>query len=370
MAGIYPNCSPKGKQTRSVAKTHRIPVGTFRNRARVQILPEPITIIGGGLTGLSLAIALRRQGMHVILHEAGTYPRHRVCGEFISGISQSTLETLGIPEVLSNALPHSSVTWFSGDQETRRHVLSEPALGLSRHLLDDRLQTIARAHGVEIHTKSRMKLEPGKPGTVWSGGRKPTKGKWIGLKAHVRGILNRSDLEMHTGNIGYLGLTPVEGGWCNVCGLFRIDRSITATHKDLLPAYLRKNGNNRLAESIAKAEWKRDSFTAIAGFELGLQKPVHGILALGDSHSIIPPFTGNGMTMAFQSAETALPYLLSYARGETPWHAACDQIQKALHRRFRRRLFSASIIHPFLFHPAALPLVKLAPLNPILSLVR
>jgi len=333
-------------------------------------LPETTTIIGGGLTGLSLAIALRKQGTHVILHEAGSYPRHRVCGEFISGIAQSTLEALGIPEVLSDALRHTSVTWFSGDKETRHHILSERALGLSRHLLDDRLQMIASALGVEIHTKSRIKPEPGKPGTVWSAGRKPTTGKWIGLKAHVRGIPNGSDLEMHTGNIGYLGLTPVESGWFNVCGLFKIDRSISAKHKDLLPAYLRKNGNHRLAESLAKAEWKPDSFTAVAGFELGLQKPVPGILALGDSHSIIPPFTGNGMTMAFQSAETALPHLLSYTRGETPWHATCDQINNELHRRFRRRLTSAGIIHPFLFHPAARPLVKLAPLNPILSLVR
>lgn len=308
--------------------------------------------------------------MHVIVHEAGSYPRHRVCGEFISGIAQSTLETLGIPEVLSDALRHTSVTWFSGDKETRHHILSEPALGLSRYLLDDRLQTIASALGVEIHTKSRIKPEPGKPGTVWSAGRKPTTGKWIGLKAHVRGIPNGSDLEMHTGNIGYLGLTPVEGGWFNVCGLFKIDRSISAKHKDLLPAYLQKNGNHSLAEALAKAEWKLDSFTAAAGFELGFQKAEPGILALGDSHSIIPPFTGNGMTMAFQSAETALPHLLSYARGETPWHATCDQINYELHRRFRRRLTSAGIIHPFLFHPAARPLVKLAPLNPILSLVR
>lgn len=333
-------------------------------------MPETTTIIGGGLTGLSLAIALRKNGMPVVLHEAGTYPRHRVCGEFISGISQSTLETLGIPDVLSDALQHTSITWFAGDRETRRHILSEPALGLSRHLLDERLQAIARDLGAEVHTKSRIKPEPDKPGTVWCAGRKPTVGKWIGLKAHVCGITNGSDLEMHTGKSGYLGITPVEDNWFNVCGLFKIDRSITARHSDLLPAYLRKNGNIRLAESLEKADWKTDSFTAVAGFELGLQKPVPGILALGDSHSIIPPFTGNGMTMAFQSAETALPHLLSYALGEVPWPTACDHIEKALHHRFRKRLTSASIIHPLLFHPAARPLVKLAPLNPLLRLVR
>ncbi len=333
-------------------------------------MSETITIIGGGLTGLSLSIALRKRGIPVILHEAGSYPRHRVCGEFISGISPSTLETLGIPEALSDARHHTSITWFSGDKQTRRHTLSEPALGLSRHLLDDRLQSIATGLGVEIHTGSRIKPEPGKPATVWSAGRKPTTGKWIGLKAHLRGIANSSDLEMHTGRNGYLGITPVESDWFNACGLFKIDKNISVRHQDLLPAYLRKNGNHHLAESLEKAEWKHGSFTAVAGFELGLQKPTPGILTLGDSHSIIPPFTGNGMTMAFQSAETALPHLLSYAKGKFAWEETCLFIEKALHARFRKRLTSASIIHPLLFLPAARPLVKIAPLNPILALVR
>ena len=68
-------------------------------------LPETITIIGGDLTGLSLAIALRKNGIPVILHEAGTYPRHRVCGEFISGVSPATLDTLGITPAFHDASP-------------------------------------------------------------------------------------------------------------------------------------------------------------------------------------------------------------------------------------------------------------------------
>ena len=43
-----------------------------------------VTIIGGGLAGLTLGIGLRQRGVPVTISEAGDYPRHRVCGEFIS----------------------------------------------------------------------------------------------------------------------------------------------------------------------------------------------------------------------------------------------------------------------------------------------
>lgn len=331
---------------------------------------ETITITGGGLTGLSLAIALRKNGVAVALHEAGSYPRHRVCGEFISGISRETLETLGIADSLADAHLHRSVAWFSGNDHLRDNFLPEPALALSRHLLDDRLQQTATVLGVDLHTGSRRKMNPHAPGEVWTAGRKPAKGEWIGLKAHIRGISPKAQLEMHSGPRGYLGVTPVEDGWHNVCGLFRIDKFITARHADLLPAYLLENGNTELAQRIAAAEWRDGSFTAVAGFALGLQSPTPGILSLGDSHAIIPPFTGNGMTMAFQSAETALPHLLAHANGTQTWPEACKAIQRQLAKRFAKRLTSAKLLHPLLFHTAAKTLLKHAPLRPILSLVR
>jgi 2-polyprenyl-6-methoxyphenol hydroxylase-like FAD-dependent oxidoreductase len=339
-------------------------------RASVCGLTETITISGGGLTGLSLAIALRKHGIPVVLHEAGNYPRHRVCGEFISGISQSTLSALGIAEALADAQLHRSVTWFSGNSLLRENLLPEPALAISRHLLDDRLRKLATESGAVIHTGSRMKMKPHQPGHVWTAGRKPAKGKWIGIKAHIRGIPTAAQLEMHSGPQGYLGITPVEDGWSNACGLFRIDRSIDAKHADLIPAYLEKNGNTRLASSISQAEWKEGSFTAVAGFRLGLQSPSPGVLSLGDSHAIIPPFTGNGMTMAFQSAETSLPHLIAFGNGTQTWPEACGAIQRELAGLFGKRLTSARLLHPLLFHPLARPLLKHAPLRPILSLVR
>ena len=53
--------------------------------------PRPLTIVGGGLAGLTLGIALRQRGVPVTIWEAGHYPRHRVCGEFICGRGRETL---------------------------------------------------------------------------------------------------------------------------------------------------------------------------------------------------------------------------------------------------------------------------------------
>ena len=57
---------------------------------------KPITIVGGGLAGLTLGIGLRQRGVPVTIWEAGRYPRHRVCGEFISGNGQAVLDTAWI----------------------------------------------------------------------------------------------------------------------------------------------------------------------------------------------------------------------------------------------------------------------------------
>jgi len=49
-----------------------------------------VEVVGGGLAGLSLGLALRRRGVPVTVWEAGHYPRHRVCGEFITGLDRAT----------------------------------------------------------------------------------------------------------------------------------------------------------------------------------------------------------------------------------------------------------------------------------------
>ena len=53
-------------------------------------------IIGGGLAGLTAAIGLRNCGVSVLLIEKHDFPRHKVCGEYVSNEVLPILEAFGL----------------------------------------------------------------------------------------------------------------------------------------------------------------------------------------------------------------------------------------------------------------------------------
>src|SRR5690606_17535580 len=102
-----------------------------------------------------------------------------------------------------------------------------------------------------------------------------------------------------------------------------------------------------------EAEICEDSFSAVAGLAWTAPPSGSARLALGDAFAVTPPFTGNGMAMALQSAAGALPFLLAWSQGEVSWEETRRQVHRALHRRFRRRLRHARHVHLWLLSPAA-----------------
>ncbi len=306
--------------------------------------------------------------------EAGQYPRHRVCGEFISGVTADTLSALGILDLFDDARRQSSLAWHDRGRCFLRSKLPVPALGISRYVLDERLRDRFLALGGNLETGVRAKPQP-QDGFIWAAGRRPCPGRWIGLKAHVR-ISTAADLEMHSGTNGYAGMACVEDGWTNVCGLFLIDKTLAGKGAELLPAYLAAGGNTRLADLLRTAEWRDGSFSSVAGFELGQQATVPDLMCLGDAESIIPPFTGNGMSMAFQAAECAIEPVVSWANGRQAWSDTRLTLSKSLQNTFRRRLFAAALLHRALLHTGlrsavgSLAETGLLPFRNLLPLVR
>jgi 2-polyprenyl-6-methoxyphenol hydroxylase-like FAD-dependent oxidoreductase len=248
-------------------------------------------------------------------------------------------------------------------------------MGISRYRLDERLKERVVELGGVVVARSRQARKKSE-GLVWAAGRVPRRGSWIGLKAHYHGLTVAADLEMHLGADGYAGLARVEDGRVNVCGLFRVDRTLAGQGSELLDGYLRAGGNQVLADRLREAAIDVESFCAVAGFELGRQHAGQELCAIGDAESMIPPFTGNGMSMAFQAAELALDPLERWSRGGCSWDACVAEIREGLRRRFRRRLAAARALHPLLLRRGGRDVIEsiavagLLPFRPLLSLVR
>ena len=314
---------------------------------------KPITIIGGGLAGLTLGIGLRQRDVPVAVIEAGRYPRHRVCGEFISGSGPAVLERLGLLSSFDNvgAFRARTVAFIAGRNHSPTRTLPSPALCLSRLKMDALLATEFQKLGGELRDDTRWPQSTLGEGSVRASGRhaQPTESgwRWFGLKMHVRGIQLTADLEMHLSKAGYVGVNRIDGDEINVCGLFRAQPGQSA-QKD----WLRGAAHPTLAERLAPAEFDEASFCSVAGLSL---KPQHAAdkneVCIGDALTMIPPVTGNGMSMAFESAEIAIAPLTDYSRGAATWTQTQQTIARECDLRFTQRLTWAAFLQRLMFSP-------------------
>ncbi|MFP4204375.1 MAG: NAD(P)/FAD-dependent oxidoreductase [Opitutales bacterium] len=314
---------------------------------------KPITVVGGGLAGLSLGYALSAEGVPVTLHEAGALPRHRVCGEFLCGRGADALDRLGLGETLSGALTHRELSWFFGETSLLRRQLPQPALGLSRYQLDQRLAERFRKADGQLIEHSRFRESNADTGVVLCSGRRPARSDWLGLKVHCLDLATQTDLELHMGNNGYVGLSAVEDGRTNVCALFRRRPGLKAEDEPWLIAYIRACGLESLAKRVLAGGMDPESHAGVAGMEFGTVPGAakEDRLRLGDAYGVIPPFTGNGMSIALESAETALPHLLRYAGGKESWTTTVSHIHETCAKRFGTRLRVARQLHPWITEP-------------------
>jgi flavin-dependent dehydrogenase len=306
---------------------------------------KEVTIAGGGLAGLALGIALRNENLPVTILEAGNYPRHRVCGEFISGIGQGELSALGISDVFERAVRPQATAWFDNSRLLFEGILPEPAYGVSRYALDHSLSHRFVQLGGTLMTGQRIGSGLPREGTVWATGRKAIPGRpghasgWMGIKAHYHGLTRVADLEVHLGDGSYVGVSPVEEGWSNVTGLFREE---TVAHagpgEALLERALRAVGLRELATRLEKAQMRSGSLKGVHRLALGWQREFGDGLRIGDAAAIIAPVTGNGMTMALQGALCAKRSLFGWSRGEMCWAETERAVAHAQRTLFARRL--------------------------------
>jgi flavin-dependent dehydrogenase len=204
-----------------------------------------VAIIGGGLAGLSLSIDLKNRGYSVVVIEKGSYPRHKVCGEYISMESHNYLHSI-CPALSSFNLPLITNFKLSSTGKSEfKTKLDLGGFGISRYLLEELLFTEAKRNGVVFMLKSKAfdihknEIKEGYTINTNSGnvdaclvcnstGRKSnfeTKERetqlngtnYIGIKYHVRLKRDNSFVEIHNFPGGYCGLSGIEDDKACLC---------------------------------------------------------------------------------------------------------------------------------------------------------
>ena len=326
-----------------------------------------VQIVGGGLAGLTLGIALRQMKIPVMIFEAGIYPRHRVCGEFICGRGLRTLARLGLRERLekAGAVPAATAAFFTTSKAAAPRPMPASALCLSRYKFDASLAHEFQILGGELNCGHRWREEVFREGIVRASGRRlkteENGARWFGLKIHARNVALAADLEMHVSPRGYVGMCRLSDGEVNLCGLFRRQPGEVLAAPNARE-WLRGLPESILHERLAGAGFDETSFCAVAGISLQPQRAVaRAEICLGDAITMIPPVTGNGMSMAIESAELAVEPLAAWSRGEMSWTEARKRIAQDCDRQFSRRLRWANWLQRLLLAPALQ--------NPLLTLV-
>src|SRR5438128_768424 len=123
-------------------------------------------VMGGGPAGTSAALSLARRGWAVAIVEKSSFPRRKVCGEYISASNLGLLDRLDIGDAWrAEAGPEiRRVGLFSGDTSIEAKMpgaISRPAgregfgRALGRDILDTLLLDAARSAGAEVFQPRR-----------------------------------------------------------------------------------------------------------------------------------------------------------------------------------------------------------------------
>ena len=97
-----------------------------------------LAVIGGGPAGSAAAITAARLGARVVLFEARDFPRHKVCGEFVSGEALELLAGLlqEGPRLLLDSAPQIDRTRLFLGKHRIEAPISPAARSITRYDLD------------------------------------------------------------------------------------------------------------------------------------------------------------------------------------------------------------------------------------------
>jgi flavin-dependent dehydrogenase len=299
-------------------------------------LHNEVLILGGGVAGCAASIALARKGRRVTLIEREPRPRHKVCGEFLSGEALEDLRLLGIDVTSLGAVPIDYVR-LAAAKRAATAPLPFPAKSLTRKALDTALIAAAISAGVRVERGRSVQSLSRANASLWQAtldngtiyeaptaflatgkhdlrghGRPKAPHQWIGFKMYYRlsaaqtaDLSNASELTLYSG--GYGGIQPVEDGITNFCCVvLRRYFARAGLRWEGLLAKMQQDCPH-LAMRLDGAEPLLDKPITITHIPYGYlrRSTEDGLYCIGDQAAVIPSFTGDGISIALHTARRA-----------------------------------------------------------------
>ncbi len=354
-----------------------------------------VTIIGGGLAGLTAGIHLSKIGIKVTIIEKNSFPKHKVCGEYISNEVLPYLGWLGLEIKKLNPTNISKLQFSTLNGKFINTTLPLGGFGISRYVLDEFLYKKAISNGCKfIHEtvesinflNEQFEIKTNNNATFTSNivigafgkrsnldqnlNRKFIKKKspWLAVKAHYSGNFDNDLVGLHNFNGGYCGVSKVENDKINVCYLadyetFKKYKNIDEYQKNIVF----KNPN--LKNIIGNATLLFDKPLTISQISFEEKKAVENhILMIGDTAGLIHPLCGNGMAMAIHSAKIVSELIENFCENNIKSRKDLEiEYQNQWNLNFKNRLKMGRFISNLLQNPKLSEfLIKILIVFPIL----
>ncbi|SHL30908.1 NAD(P)/FAD-dependent oxidoreductase [Flavobacterium chilense] len=330
-----------------------------------------VLIIGGGLAGLTAAIHLSQKDLKVVLIEKSAYPRHKVCGEYISNEILPYLQWLGadVSELNPTNISKFAFTANNGKEATAKLPLG--GFGISRYELDQFLYQKALANNCSIikETVTAVSFSDDVFTVTTSGqiltskivlgafGKRSNvdqvldrnfihkKSPWLAVKAHYSGNLDNDIVALHNFKGGYCGVSKVENNIINICYLadyatFKQYKNIEEYQQNVLYK------NKHLKAIFENSQLLFDKPLTISQISFDKKQAVENhILMIGDTAGLIHPLCGNGMAMAIHSAKIASELILDYYSDKKISRETLEKTYiKEWKKHFGKRLFMGRVL--------------------------
>ena len=338
-----------------------------------------IAILGGGLAGLTAAIHLKKAGCSVLIFEKENYPKHKVCGEYLSNEILPYWKNLGIEPFNWGALEISKLQFTTSEGKNINAQLPLGGFGISRYTLDSKMAEIAKGAGcrfvfktvefVDFHKTFKVRTQDhteyhadlvigsfGKRANLdISLSRKFIKHRspWLGVKMHYSANISNDTVQLHNFEGGYCGISRVEDHRVNLCYLTHLDAfKKWGNLKNFQDQVLSQNPYLKSFFAEATPLFEKPLTISQVSFQ---QKNVveNHILMCGDSAGLIHPLCGNGMAMAVVGSKILSECIIEYGKCGQNQHQLEMNYSKKWNAEFTSRLRMGRVLQRILLNETA-----------------